>query len=322
MYTRAKRRKRAGGATVPVEAESAMPNHRTNPVEAESAMPNHRTNTGPAAGSGTDQSRSTPPELPVAAPPPVLQDQGMSFGVMPTPIASVNNILGLHVSASVKLKITNGEYVELSQLLSNSMGDSHQAHRISLVDGELLIKPKNQYPKISDISKWTDAFIIYISIYTAVHPEQLHGLLKYMQVVRLGALRCGGMDWIKYDEQYRLRKALNPQGAWGIIDNELYLLYMQPQRVSLSQTQTQNSNTLKCFDYNYKGNCTRPNCSYSHKCIKCSGGHASMNCFKGNSNNPYSFRKTNNTKHQRQGNKQGLQTGVDIGKDTNKNHHS
>jgi hypothetical protein len=40
---------------------------------------------------------------------------------------------------------------------------------------------------IHTIEKWTDAFIVYISIYTFAHPEKYQALLKYMHIVRLGA---------------------------------------------------------------------------------------------------------------------------------------
>ena len=34
------------------------------------------------------------------------------------------------------------------------------------------------------IEKWTDAFTVYISIYTSAHPEKYQALLKYMHIVR------------------------------------------------------------------------------------------------------------------------------------------
>ncbi|XP_033757425.1 uncharacterized protein LOC117339828 [Pecten maximus] len=307
MYRSKKRRRTAGGARQPTVSQ---------PEEATTVEQ-------PLVSAGNARPESVQPE-------PNTDDsqQTSTMGMtIPTPIASVNDNLGLHVATNVKQKIINGEYIELALLLSNSMGVSENTHKISLIDGELVVKPKTQTPKILDISKWTYAFIIYISIYTSVHSEQLHGLLKYMQIVRLGAQRCGGTDWLKYDEQYRLRKSHKPHEPWGIVDNELYLIYMQPQKQALPQTQNQNS--PKCFDFNYKGSCARSHCTYSHKCMRCNRGHASLNCFKTNVSNANSFRSKpnsytqSNPKQNKQGGyRQGTQTGMDTGKNPNKNSSS
>ena len=43
--------------------------------------------------------------------------------------------------------------------------------------------------KITNIEKWTDAFIVYFSIYASAHPTSVHGLFKYIRDVRMGAVR-------------------------------------------------------------------------------------------------------------------------------------
>ena len=43
-------------------------------------------------------------------------------------------------------------------------------------------------PKIHGIEQWTDAFMIFMSIYTLNHSDETQHLLKYMSVIRLGAL--------------------------------------------------------------------------------------------------------------------------------------
>ncbi|CAG2229749.1 unnamed protein product [Mytilus edulis] len=56
---------------------------------------------------------------------------------------------------------------------------------------------------------------------------RLQELLKYMSVVRLGAKRNpNNLGWKLYDEQFRLRKTLDPASSWAIVDPELWLLYM------------------------------------------------------------------------------------------------
>jgi hypothetical protein len=64
-------------------------------------------------------------------------------------------------------------------------------------------------------------------IYCSVHTDRFNELLKYMYTIRLGSKRMSGSGWIQYDEQYRLRKAMNPSSSWSIMDSELWLLYYE-----------------------------------------------------------------------------------------------
>lgn len=98
------------------------------------------------------------------------------------------------------------------------------------------------------IQRWSDAFLIYLSIYVAVHPLRREHLIKYMHNIRLGTQQSNG--WAIYDEQFRFRMAHNPFQDWGIVDNELWLSYMTP-----SLYKPVNNPQPKCFDNNFKGNC-------------------------------------------------------------------
>lgn len=212
----------------------------------------------------------------------------------PDPVTGVNDDIGLHVSDSNRQKILNGEYLDLSVLLPKNVNNTEPSHKVSIVDGELVVQPKTVKGKINDINSWTDAFNIYMSIFLTTHPEHTQGLLKYMQSVRLGASRSNGMGWKQYDEQYRLRKARYPSAPWGVIDTELWLLYMQAPAVqrTVPSNNPANSSTLKCYDFNYKGNCSRPQCRYKHICLRCNGNHPSARCYSSSQSNgnPFRFR--------------------------------
>lgn len=69
----------------------------------------------------------------------------------------------------------------------------------------------------------------------------------------------------------------------GVVDPELWMIYMTPtapQTHTYNQTHTSNKrvNSDKCFDYNFKGACTRPNCQYVHRCLRCNNAHSSNTC--------------------------------------------
>ena len=112
-----------------------------------------------------------------------------------------------------------------------------------------LLWPANQRPNLS-IQTWTDSFIIYSSIYAAAHPECTTALFKYIHTVRLGASRSPGLGWRDYDVQFRLKKEQNPNMSFAMVDQELWLLYMQAPLFAPKNNPEQIG---KCYDFNYRG---------------------------------------------------------------------
>lgn len=48
--------------------------------------------------------------------------------------------------------------------------------------GNIITKPSKE--KIVSIEQWTDAFLVYSSIYLSAHPGQTQDMLQYMFVIR------------------------------------------------------------------------------------------------------------------------------------------
>jgi hypothetical protein len=79
--------------------------------------------------------------------------------------------LGSHVAPKIKEKITSGVYVDLASLLQNSVVvDSEKHQKLAIVKGELVLQDKHT-KKINSIVMWTNALIVYLSIYCSVHCE-------------------------------------------------------------------------------------------------------------------------------------------------------
>ena len=134
--------------------------------------------------------------------------------------------VGCSVPAAIRQKVMNGEFIELAHLLSKPIPLTDQSIHFTVINGELVLKPKVPNVNIQDIGQWTDAFIVFIYLYTTVHTDCTQWLLKYMQSVRLRANRFGGQGWKSDDEQFRLRKAQDPSKSWEQIDQELWVLFM------------------------------------------------------------------------------------------------
>ena len=80
--------------------------------------------------------------------------------------------LGYHVDKATRHKIVSGEYVHLGALLVRDPTNS-QASTLSLdTQGQLVAQPKT-VAKIASIDNWTEAFIIFASIYLEAHPIEL-----------------------------------------------------------------------------------------------------------------------------------------------------
>ena len=132
--------------------------------------------------------------------------------------------LGMHISLANKEKIVKGEFIDLASLLKNTNLNVKPVNQtISLVQGELVLQQKQQHQKINNIEQWTDAFVIYTSVYCQVHTHKFQDLLKYMCNIRIAAKRCSqyNFGWKQYDEQFRLKLAQSPTSSWANIDLEL-----------------------------------------------------------------------------------------------------
>ena len=146
--------------------------------------------------------------------------------------------LALHVPMQLKEKIWNNEYVNLSLLLKGNieLNDFCSGGLIHLNESGILeTRPKSVKQAVSTISEWTDAFIIFCSIYWLKYPNAAQDMLKYMSIVREAACRFGVVSWRSYDQQFRLRQsnALTRQ-SWGSINSELWVRCMTSQSVSLN----------------------------------------------------------------------------------------
>ena len=99
-----------------------------------------------------------------------------------------------HVPMSLRQQICNGEYINLALLLKGGMElqDFCEGGSLKLSsDGGTEMRAKVCKDKINTITKWTDTFLLYTSIYLTQYPNKASQLLHYMFVIREAALRQG-----------------------------------------------------------------------------------------------------------------------------------
>ena len=71
-----------------------------------------------------------------------------------------------------------------------------------------LVQVKEQVTKkIVNIEQWSDAFLVYIAIYTEQYPPEVPGILKYMQIFRTIASNSRTSVFLSYDRDVRKLRA-------------------------------------------------------------------------------------------------------------------
>ena len=194
-------------------------------------------------------------------------------------IQSISQDLGCNVPNKTKIKIVSNEYIDLATLLVKNIEPDGIEKQLTVRNGGIVLETKKDLSKINNIQEWTDAFLVFATIYTTAFPGSIGGILKYIHTIRLGASRTSGLGWKNYDVQFRLKKEKNPAMSWAIVDHELWLLYMHQQSTQSNPTQNVSTPSVnKCYDFNYKGHCERKSCTYLHKCLKCSYPHPVIKC--------------------------------------------
>lgn len=233
------------------------------------------------------------------------------FNDSPFQLTSVCEPLASNVSQSMRTKIVNSEYVDFAQLLDFQEKTSEEPRDMKLVvdeSGTFVWKPNKPKNQITSIFGWTSAFFIFSSIYLQAHPHRAQELLKYAQIVRMAASRFGvfsqnRLGWYSYDKQWRLRQACHPQRSWGVLDSELWSMYVstptdnrafQPRDLASAPWRENAVLQNLCFNFN-RSECSRKNCPFKHKCARCQdGGHGAGKCEKATD---LTFAKTEDTIH-------------------------
>lgn len=108
--------------------------------------------------------------------------------------------------------------------------------------------------------------------------------------------------WLTYDKQYRLRASSKPTLDWGVVDAELWMLYITP-----TSSQSELSplvKVAKCFDHNIKGSSNKTNSPYIHRCLNSNSMHSFNKCSAGSPaqadklNRPFCFNAPNRSQPQ------------------------
>ena len=146
---------------------------------------------------------SNTPAGTTAYPPPLPDD-----GVHPGEIARASNMssfssvpLGSLVDSKLKARIWAGHYIELDLLLVGVVDNPVLIFDIRLLQSSVQTREQAQH-RISNISQWTDAFLVCMAIYTERFPTEVASILKYVQLMRTMAFTTRSNIFLAYDREF------------------------------------------------------------------------------------------------------------------------
>lgn len=147
---------------------------------------------------------------------------------------------------AIREKIWAGAYIDLPLLFKQVRDlrtDPHITGELVIKNGQLVIE-KQHLKSINNITTWTTAFTIFMSIYLEKFPGKAQDMLKYMHNIRLAAGRQGHLGWAKYDERFRLKMERHPTSSWGVVDVELWVMFISPGQLQQSLTHSSDRDML------------------------------------------------------------------------------
>ena len=203
----------------------------------------------------------------------------------PSILKCADDDLSAHVPKQLKQKIWSNAYINIALLLKGNteLADMFSGGLLQVSsDGKIEARPRTSKEKVMNIDQWSDAFLIFASIYLQQFPNKTQQLLKYMSVIRDASRKYPVNAWRTYDEQIRMRQSLQTHD-WGKLNADLWMRTMS----------TGPSTGIACREFN-KGSCQFARCRYEHKCTLCgSFQHGMFRCTVGKSsydNRPTPFR--------------------------------
>ncbi|XP_053169074.1 protein diaphanous homolog 1-like isoform X1 [Hemicordylus capensis] len=249
---------------------------------------------------------AVPPGTPVAPPAgvipsPVPAISGTTshypMGILPAgyhaPYGGMGLLLGDRLLPATKEKILKGEYIDIFSLLFRKPGVKHKEGE-SFKDHEAT----KRKPVEKTWNNWLSGFTIYMGVIVQAQPARGPALLKYMDMIHRAVSDFAGSSWIRYDESFCMRAALDPSLPWDTPLQELWLVIMsQPRPVEgdrsdsghlLSRAAVPSTSGgagqqwvqphLVCWEYNTHGKCTWSPCRFKRACGVCGAKHPSFVC--------------------------------------------
>ena len=156
------------------------------------------------------------------------------------------------VPAALQQRILRGEYIDFNTLLPEVMFSV-----VTSTPSPNASRPTVQSPKITSFSSWLDAWNTYIATIVAHNSDRASELLGYQRLIHSASKHFSTSTWLKYDAQFRILAAYNPQLRWDLRHSELWLDSLAIQTGSSLSTRTRWPCTYCGSTYHFPDRCPR-----------------------------------------------------------------
>ena len=103
--------------------------------------------------------------------------------------------------AKLVSRIEGGEFIEMSDLLSNHLGT------LRIEDQKL---PNAKRRTVTNILEWIKCFCIYMPVVSRNNPKKIPEMLVYLTLIIVAHMEYAEDAWRGYDRRFRQRAAADP----------------------------------------------------------------------------------------------------------------
>ena len=234
----------------------------------------------------------------------VMDVKGKNFDTDVTLIDQDYQMIDAHLDFSVKRKIQNLEYIDLSRLVSKYKAvwdDDNQRLEFVNKNGFTYLSPVTERDciQINSYAKWEQAFRVYSNVLTSKYPEKATELLQYNHTIHTASVSYQWENIYAYDREFRQHIARHPQRFWAVILQQAWTIllkdwlrndngYFQRGHFSGNGSGHQNKKDKEpCRRFNRGRYTFGLSCKYDHRCSvpKCGKfGHRAHICRLRNDN--------------------------------------
>ena len=187
-------------------------------------------------------------------------------GGIPPGVSAEAGDLSLAISPSVRQKVIEHKFIELSLMLSSVSDPPPSSSTFQVIGGRIQAPPAPK--QIATFASWCTAFLRYSGLYLSAHPQDAAGLLMHMRQVSYLHSQGLGYAWREFDTRFRRARELSPaHHQWGAMtaSSSIWLSAVATGTGSMASMSAGLNMTDRagfrqvCFQFN-DGNCRRRRC--------------------------------------------------------------
>ena len=142
-------------------------------------------------------------------------------------------MIDAHLDETLKKKIWNFEYIDLSRLLNKSRNVGEETQHLGIINrgGVSYLTPvvDKESINIGSYWRWDQAFRIYSNVLTTRYPYKAPELYQYNHTIHAAATTYVWKNVYEYDKEFRYHISRHPKHSWGVILQQAWTMLLKNQ---------------------------------------------------------------------------------------------